>query len=401
MKPNTIELIRKLEPLNGLDGSHLQQLSKKMAIVRADPGEILMTLGSRDPYCYYLLSGSLELTAIDGHTRIIDDGTDAALRPVANLVPRMYEVVALKPAVCLRVEREHVEKAIAEQRSSRTLGGIPNVSEGIYERILGDIKANRLVLPSDPATAISLNQLLSTGRFTARQMARLALTDPSMSFKLIVAGRAESHGRSDGESNDCLQNVENLGRARIRSLVTKFTMEETFDTASGPVRQRASSLWQHSREVGVLSGLVAEHAKKASLDRNVATLTGVLHDIGAVPILCYADNYPEVASNPELLEGLVDEIHPHIGAQILRRWSFSSAVISASLEADDYTRNPGPEADYCDAVLVAQHQIFLRDGRKDIPAVKEIGAYERLGIGGDFLERHSEAFQAAGSFLNE
>lgn len=54
------------------------------------------------------------------------------------------------------------------------------------------------------------------------------------------------------------------------------------------------------------------------------------------------------------------------------------------MEREEWRRAPGREPDYCDAVLLAQHQTMPRSGSEH-PPPEEVSAYERLGIAADFL----------------
>ena len=86
----TPALLRTLRPLSVLDDDGLCVVSQSAAMLELGPNHDLFRCGSNDGWTYYLLSGTLELTAEDGSVSTLKGGSAAAVHPVSNLRPRKY-----------------------------------------------------------------------------------------------------------------------------------------------------------------------------------------------------------------------------------------------------------------------------------------------------------------------
>ena len=118
-------------------------------------------------------------------------------------------------------------------------------------------------------------------------------------------------------------------------------------------------------------------------------LHGLLHDIGMIPILSYADKLPETTFNQGELKETITRLHGDIGGIIMAKWNFPDEFITVAVEADHWYRDSSPEADYCDLVLIAQLFSFMgKIIEKDtpplddrvLPPITELPAYHKLGL---------------------
>ncbi|MCO6439640.1 MAG: HDOD domain-containing protein [Nitrococcus mobilis] len=110
-------------------------------------------------------------------------------------------------------------------------------------------------------------------------------------------------------------------------------------------------------------------------------LAGLLHDIGAVPILAHAHDYDELTQGPEFLESTITAYRGRLGAMILRRWNFSDELITAVLEAENWYRTYEGQADYADLIIASQLQSYSgAEASRHYPSLDELPVYNRLGL---------------------
>ncbi|MFT7652681.1 MAG: hypothetical protein ACI9UU_001789 [Candidatus Azotimanducaceae bacterium] len=69
-----------------------------------------------------------------------------------------------------------------------------------------------------------------------------------------------------------------------------------------------------------------------------ATLAGLTHCIGALPVLCWAEEHDHLVSDGPTLDRLIEKVHPPIGTMILTRWNFAEELIGVDLEMDALPR---------------------------------------------------------------
>lgn len=111
-------------------------------------------------------------------------------------------------------------------------------------------------------------------------------------------------------------------------------------------------LWAHSVKVGAQAAILAKDHPRLSPE--VALVSGLVHDIGYIPLLIKACEYPDLTSNPDYLDRLLMKLHPQLGSSIVKLWKFDPMVVAVASEHEDLTRDPGDApVDYVDLVQVA------------------------------------------------
>jgi HD-like signal output (HDOD) protein len=109
-------------------------------------------------------------------------------------------------------------------------------------------------------------------------------------------------------------------------------------------------------------------------------LAGLVHDVGAIPVLVRAERVSDLLSNERLLAPLVYALHAETGAAMLAAWRFPPELASAALEHENIERRHAAEPDYADAVIAAN--VLCRLGSKHphgqtqldaVPAVRKFG----------------------------
>ena len=134
-----------------------------------------------------------------------------------------------------------------------------------------------------------------------------------------------------------------------------------------------------------------------------ATLAGLVHQIGVLPILTYAEEHNALLTDSISLNHVIEQIHPLIGEKILRTWEFPEPIAMVPAQYLDFTRN-SPKADYVDIVQVATLQSHLGSDPpyahldwSRIPALAKLALDPNVDMQAD--EDLSAAMEAATSML--
>ena len=145
------------------------------------------------------------------------------------------------------------------------------------------------------------------------------------------------------------------------------------------MKTRMRELWQHSQQVASLSRLLAKRI--GGFDVEQAQLAGLVHDLGEVAILQYAQDDPELYDNPQKLLDAIQALRAQITGMLLNQWRFNADYVTVGEENEQWFRNPGPEADLCDLVLVAQYHAYIgKPEIKHLPPVSKLPAFAKLGM---------------------
>lgn len=387
--PHNIDHLRSLALFGNLPAWQLQAVSEAVEPVSARKGQNLFECGSDDGYTYFLTEGRIAMESADGRLRELDVTPEVTHSPVANLRPRLYGVKALSKVQGFRIPDLVVKTAAADADS-------PDAAEGIHVeesedgqrrelehelgfRLYRDLRDDQAVLPSLPDLALRIRKAIEDGSSDARDIARVVETDPAMTAKLVkVANSALYRRRNPVET--CAAAIVRLGTKATQKLVISFSMREVFQTRRPELQQRMQRLWAHSADVAALSFTLARTTR--NFDPEEAMLAGLLHDVGAVAILNYAQSMPQLARDLDGLETTIGRLAGELGAMILRTWSFPPEIVAAAREADNWQRAHDGAADLADLVIVAQwHDRLRQRALASLPPLDQITALPRV-LGG-------------------
>ena len=380
------EILARFIPFSECSQDELIVLSDHAWVDEVKEGYVLARAGSVDEWDLYLIEGTLRLVADDGKETFIMGGSRTARAPFGHLQPRHYTISAITPAQFMRVDNT----LLKDLTYSGSRAGI-RVEEGagaphmkntpLFTEIYDDLINDRLVVPSMPEVALKIRHLIEDDDVPIPQLAKVLNIDPAISAKLIKsANGALYHGQPAVDT--CARAISRLGLNTTKHLVVSFVMRNLFceKIHVDLLNQHARDLWSHSVEVAAISMALAHVTP--GMNAEEALLAGLLHDIGELVILSYAENYPEMIVDDEALDGVIKHLKAEIGAVILREWQFPDALVEAAYGAEEWTRDSGEKPDYCDVVLVAQLHSFFGTSRMDsIPALEEIPAFSKLAGG--------------------
>lgn len=246
--------------------------------------------------------------------------------------------------------------------------------------ILSDLRNKRLVLPTLPAVAVQVREAVKDQGSSTTRIARIVSTDTALSARLVQLANSAFYRRM--AATDSLPSaITRLGDQVVRTLVTSLLMRPQFETRIPELRSRAEALWLHSAEVAALSAALARRVHTLSVDE--AMLAGLVHDIGAMPLLARAEEFPVLLGHPPALEPVIEMLHGAIGKLILETWQFPPAIAEVAAEHEDLGRYSS-EVDYVDIVTVANlHSYLGKRHRLAQVAWSDVPAFGKLGLSPD------------------
>ncbi len=256
-----------------------------------------------------------------------------------------------------------------------------NVTAEIFvKEVIADLKKGTLKLPTLPDVAMRVRQAIDDENSTSSDIAAVISSDTALSARLILmANSAMMRGQTEIE--DLNQVVSRLGLKMIRDLVTSIVMKQMFVSKSPATEKRLRRAWEHSTSVAAICHVLA--AQYTKLQPEQAMLAGLVHDIGALPIITKAEKFPELLENEEVLEKIISKLHTTLGRIILTAWGFPDELIQVASEHENLERN-SKETDLVDLVTVANLQSYIGT---DHPLTQRdwsaIPAFGKIGISPD------------------
>jgi HD-like signal output (HDOD) protein len=241
------------------------------------------------------------------------------------------------------------------------------------------MQSDTLALPTIPDVSVKIRRAINEPNANSAKIARVVQIDPSITARLIKISNSPLYrGRRKIES--CPEALTRLGLKAAQDIITAFALKAVFNAKSPIIRRKMQDLWAHSSYVAAISAVFAH--KTPGFDPDRAMLAGLIHDIGIVPILAYADRQPEILANPGDLAETVRELRSEIGVQIIRKWDFPHDFEDVIVHAENWFRNSGDQATYSDIVMISQlHSFIGKIDIKKMPKMDDLPAYKKLVSG--------------------
>lgn len=252
------------------------------------------------------------------------------------------------------------------------------VEETVLQELVALIKNDEMVLPTLPEVALTARDTAEDPNASAADLAKVINNDAAMTARIIKVANSPIM-RGSKEVNDVQMAIARLGMACISNLVTGLAMEQMFQATSDLIDKTMRKSWKHSTEVAGIANVLCRHYTKLKPDQ--ATLAGLVHNIGVLPILTYAENNNQL-NDPITLERVIDKIHPHVGTRILQSWEFPEELVAVPGNFLKFQRDTGSDKpDYADIVTVANLQSYIGS---DHPLTtfdwNTVTAFARMGL---------------------
>jgi HD-like signal output (HDOD) protein len=227
-----------------------------------------------------------------------------------------------------------------------------NIVETIKTDLTNAIENDKLVLPTLPEAALQVREIAENEDSAILDLVKVISNDTALSARIIRVCNSPLFRGSRAIENLNMA-VSRLGMAYTSNLAMGLAMQQMFQATSEMIDKRLRATWQTSTEVAGVCHVLAQNYTKLKPDQ--ATLAGLVHLIGVLPILRYVED-SDIQISSIMLDNVIDELHPRIGAAILKKWDFPKDLQNVPLEFANFQREV-PSADYADLVMIANLQL--------------------------------------------
>lgn len=254
------------------------------------------------------------------------------------------------------------------------------LEDKFYIALLDDLEKQKLVLPTMPEVALKVRDAVSDEDASAKQIADVIALDPAISARMIqVANSPLLRGSQKTETVE--QAITRMGHALVKSMVTTMAMQQVFKANNPLTKKYMHDIWTQSTQVASIASAMASHFTKLKPDQ--AMLAGLVHNIGALPIITRAEEIPALMHDEEIFSSLIERLSGPIGTSIMKNWNFPDTLSIVANEHNNYQYN-SKEIDYVDVVIVAKLQNLAGT---DHPAAQidwnNVPSFCKLGLAGE------------------
>lgn len=254
------------------------------------------------------------------------------------------------------------------------------------------IENDQLVLPTLPEVALRVREAAEDPDVSIPTLARVIGNDTALTARIIKVVNSPLL-RTNREINDLQTAISRLGINYTSNLATGLAMEQMFQATTDAVDRKMREVWNKSTEIAAISHVLCRNFTRLPADQ--ATLAGLVHQIGILPILTYAEEHGALLGDSISLNHVIDRIHPIIGEKILRTWEFPELIAAVPGQYLDFSR-VSDKADYVDIVQVATLQSHIGSTHPYTQLDwNQIPAFARLGLDPSTLLQDDEDLSAA------
>ena len=274
------------------------------------------------------------------------------------------------------------------------------LADKVQQELIQAIDNDDLVLPTLPEVALKVREAAEDPNIGTPQLSKVIGNDAALTARIIKVVNSPLL-RTNKEITDLSMAINRLGINYTCNLATGLAMEQMFQATSDVVDRKMREVWNKSTEIAGICHVLCKQFTRLLPDQ--ATLAGLVHMIGALPILTYAEDHNELLSDSISLNHVIEQIHPIIGDKILRTWEFPEQIAMVPSQYLDFSRDSA-KVDYVDIVQVATLQSYIGTEHpytkldwSQIPAFAKLGLDPSQDISED--EDLNAAMEAAMSML--
>jgi HD-like signal output (HDOD) protein len=370
-------LLDQLIPIKGLPNHLERRLLQKAQII---------TLGRRkkldahteNHWILYLLDGDMKIVTSDRREpEELSVPSARCQRPIFS--GHMPKGVALAVSNCrvIKIDRQLYEVLLKEQDDEgMEIHDVQiNSDEGeLFQQIYQAYSLNKLDLPTMPEVAIAIRDIMDDPDVSAEEIGRVIQLDPVVAGGIVQASNSALY-RGNRKISNIRDAIVRIGLQATRDLVMSLAIKNIFRGKTTGIRRYMHGIWQRSVHVSALSYVIARQVRH--LDSEQAMLAGLLHYIGAVPILTQIDK-TGAEFTEDGLEHALEKLQVLAGVLVITQWGLDGGCGSVIEDCTQWQRDPSPQADLADVVLVAQ-LLYLQDDR--LPPASETPAFKKLNLG--------------------
>lgn len=251
-----------------------------------------------------------------------------------------------------------------------------NLIETIENEIISAIASDQLVLPTLPEVSLRVREVAQDDNACVADLSRVISNDAAISARIIKV--CNSPLLRAAQPVETLQMAINrLGMSYSADLAVGLAMAQMFQATTDLIDSRMRDVWNRSTEVAGMCNMLAQGTR---LSPGQATLAGITHLIGALPILRFAEEHEDLLNDAYTLDEVIAKLHPKLGSMILKAWDFAPELCEVPEQYLNFERQ-SEKVDFIDLVTVANLQSYAGT---DHPYTQldwsTIPAFARLGI---------------------
>ncbi len=374
-----LAFLKRLIPISNLSDSDLQQLQITASHYQA--GDVIFNRCEFSDSLIYLVKGQCFLETSNGSGLVIDAATFNACYPLSS--DTQYQVTAIAKT---DVSIIHLSTTVLQQSNSNSHNPLINHKDipkqlqqnNFFNQFCYHYQQGKLSIPPLPNVALKLRTAMQKD-IGAQEAVSIVNMDAVISAKLIQIVNSPIY-RPATPITTCHDAITRLGLTTTRNLVTSISMQNLFKSSNIKLNKRFLKLWQQSIHISCISQTLATLMNITNPDE--ALLAGLVHNIGALPVIIFANDLESSDYTEEDLDQTIAAIQGILGNSVLKQWGFPTALKHIPEESENWffcSKNK-KELTLSDIVILAKyHSLMGSKQQNKLPPIHTLPAFQKLG----------------------
>lgn len=382
-----LSVLKKLAPIRDLNDEEIEKVDQHLLTYAKNA--TLFVLGEKSEQVFYLLKGSIEIQSNGGASYLIVGGSPLSHLPLNSGKVCGATAITQSPCQFLSIPTSIVHWWANKSRMQHHSNAVEIIDINLpreiphtqfFDSFTQAYRENKLSLPSLPQVAIKLRKAMDKDDIGVKDVISIVQVDAPIVAKLIQVANSALYAPTSSIKN-CHDAVTRLGLETTRKLVMGISVKQLFQTKSPQLMTQMQALWKKSLHVSSLSFVLAQES--GVVNPEDALLAGLVCDIGAIPLLHFAEHHPENYPDSHELEKVMPYLNPPVGSLVLQTLGFSDEITEIPKFAENWYYESGyDELTLIDVVILAKlHSYFGTERSKDLPYINSIPAYTKLQNG--------------------
>jgi HD-like signal output (HDOD) protein len=269
--------------------------------------------------------------------------------------------------------------AIGKSQAQKQSGGETDL-DGVIRRLSAEVATGEVRLPSFPAIAVRVQEVLDDSRAPRSRVAQVIGADAALAARILRLASSAFFNPSGQSITDLRHALTRLGNQLTRCTAVSFSLQQMeFGAGQADVQPLIRELWRQGTLVAAIAYALARETRAVVPDE--ALMAGLMHNIGRLYVAVNAPRRAIDAGDDKAWARVVDEWHSRIASSILKHWKFPAAIIAAVADQDVPDREPRGEEKLTDLLVaaIALQSCVLR--RELLEGTVSAGApFRRLGL---------------------
>ncbi|MDD2760229.1 MAG: HDOD domain-containing protein, partial [Methylomonas sp.] len=372
--------LKQFAPLRDLDDQTLKALPHATALY---PKDAIVFIRDQDTDAvYYLLEGRLQMQPEGDNCYEITEGTPLAALPLNSGKHFGATAVALTDVGILKISAEL--NRLWSRKRQENLSCVELLDIQLPEEISNKhffssfakaYRENKLRLPSLPNVAFKLQKAMQQD-IGINEAVEIIHIDPPIVAKLVQVANSPLYA-SARPINNCHDAVNRIGLNATRNLVMSISLKQLFKSKDRELMTGMQHLWKNSLYVSSLSFVLAQEC--STINPEDALLAGLICDIGSIPLLHFAEQFPDHYPNLSELESSLPYLRGPVGSLVLHTLGFSKELCIIPYQAENWLYDGGASLVLADIVILAKlHSYFGTQKAHGLPFINSIPAYSKI-----------------------